>query len=136
MAAGEAEPGCFTLQVRLVDKFGDNGMISCIVARSRDAGEWDIDTWLMSCRVLGRGVERMVLREIMRHAREHGIRRLIGLYLPTSRNHLVEDHYQKLGFTHLRQTADGGSEWEIDVGARIDAAPMRVVRRGFALADA
>ncbi len=136
VAAAEAEPGCFTLQVRLVDKFGDNGMISCVVARPRDPGEWEIDTWLMSCRVLGRGVERMVLREIIRHAREHGVRRLIGVYLPTSRNQLVEDHYQKLGFTLLGRDADGGSEWEIDVDAEIEAAPMRVARRGFALVDA
>ena len=136
VAAVEAEPGCFTLQVRLVDKFGDNGMISCVVARPRGPGEWEIDTWLMSCRVLGRGVERMVLREVMRHAREHGVHRLIGVYLPTSRNQLVEDHYEKLGFTLLARGPDGASEWEIDADAEIEAAPMRVARRGFALADA
>lgn len=136
VAAVEAAPDCFTLQVRLVDKFGDNGMISCIVARPRASDEWEIDTWLMSCRVLGRGVERMVLREIMRHAREHGVRRLIGVYLPTSRNQLVEDHYRKLGFTAVGSAADNGSEWELDTDAEIEAAPMRVARRGFAMADA
>jgi predicted enzyme involved in methoxymalonyl-ACP biosynthesis len=53
----------------------------------------------MSCRVLGRKVEHMVLREILEHARAAGIRKLRGTYKPTDRNKLVVDHYAKLGFT-------------------------------------
>ena len=59
---------------------------------------WEIDTWLMSCRVLGRRVEHMVLREILEHARAAGIQKLSGTYRPTERNKLVIDHYAKLGF--------------------------------------
>ena len=55
----------------------------------------------MSCRVLGRKVEHMVLREILEHARAAGIRKLVGVYRPTERNMLVIDHYAKLGFTEV-----------------------------------
>jgi FkbH-like protein len=57
----EKDPAFFTLQVRLSDTFRDNGMISVVICREDGPGEWEIDTWLMSCRVLGRCVEHMVL---------------------------------------------------------------------------
>ena len=69
-------PDCFTLQVRLIDAFGDNGMISVVICRTVAEAEWEVDTWLMSCRVLGRKVEHMVLRELLAHARQHRIQRL------------------------------------------------------------
>ncbi len=56
VAAVQNDPTAFTLQVRLADTFGDNGMISVVICR-RDRNDWNIDTWLMSCRVLGRKVE-------------------------------------------------------------------------------
>ncbi len=65
----ERDPRVFTLQVRLADIFGDNGMISVVICRLLGNDIWEIDTWLMSCRVLGRKVEHMVLREILEHAR-------------------------------------------------------------------
>ena len=133
----EADAACFTLQVRLSDTFGDNGMISVIVCRPRTADEWEIDTWLMSCRVLGRRVEQMVLREILEHAERAGIRKLIGVYRPTDRNKLVQDHYAKLGFTHIKTTEDGATIWGLDVlNASIDAAPMKVRSQGFHMVEA
>ena len=57
-------------------------MISVVICRPAEAGVWEIDTWLMSCRVLGRKVEHMVLREILEHARAAGIRKLSGTYSP------------------------------------------------------
>jgi FkbH-like protein len=117
----------FTLQVRLKDTFGDNGMISVVICRALSEQEWEIDTWLMSCRVLGRRVENMVLREILAHAAERGVRRLKGMYLPTDRNKMVERHYANLGFTRVGERADGATEWQLDVdGAHVEAAPMRV----------
>ncbi|MBV8571752.1 MAG: HAD family hydrolase [Acidobacteriaceae bacterium] len=127
----EAERDCFTLQVRLADRFGDNGMISVVICRTKPYATWEIDTWLMSCRVLGRGVEQMVLREMVRHARRDQIRTLIGVYLPTDRNQLVKDHYAKLGFTS-KSEQDGATIWELDVEtAAIEAAPMTVRSFGF-----
>jgi FkbH-like protein len=129
----EADPNCLTLQVRLVDTFGDNGMISVIICR-QDAGVWQIDTWLMSCRVLGRRVEQAVLQELLIQARSLGISRIIGTYRPTERNRLVEDHYRKLGFTECAQLADGSTVWGLDVADWTDVSlPMKVVRIDNAL---
>jgi FkbH-like protein len=128
IASLERDAEAFTLQVRLVDTFGDNGMISVVICRPRDAKTWEIDTWLMSCRVLGRRVETMVLREIVASARARGIERLIGVYRPSGRNGMVSDHYRKLGFTPLGES-DGGSEWRLSTDAEIEVAPMSVRRR-------
>jgi FkbH-like protein len=133
----EAADACFTLQVRLADRFGDNGMISVVICREIDPLEWEIDTWLMSCRVLARGVEAMVLREILRHARQRKIKRLVGIYRPTARNTMVRDHYSKLGFSPTSVAIDGATFWEMDVDtvAEPDEAPMQVHRHGFRQGD-
>jgi FkbH-like protein len=132
VAALEGDPAFFTLQVRLSDRFGDNGMISVVICRPGGAFVWEIDTWLMSCRVLGRKVEHMVLREILVHARLAGIRTLTGAYRPTDRNKLVLDHYPKLGFTKFRGVDGGVTLWELPVqGTDPDKAPMKVVSKGF-----
>ncbi len=121
----------FTLQVRLIDTFGDNGMISVIICRGVGGDVWDIDTWLMSCRVLGRKVEQMVLRELLTHAAASGASALAGRFIPTGRNGLVEDHYAKLGFELTQRDDDGTTAWRLPVGGTVVApAPMRVTRLG------
>jgi FkbH-like protein len=128
----ENAPGVFTLQVRLADIFGDNGMISVVICRPGEAAKWEIDTWLMSCRVLGRRVEHMVLREVLEHAHAAGIQKLIGTYLPTDRNNLVVDHYAKLGFTQIGEGSSGLTRWELTVEGTVpEPAPMKVVSTGF-----
>ncbi len=123
----ETDPNCFTLQIRLTDTFGDNGMISVVICR-RDADMWLIDTWLMSCRVLGRRVEQAVLQELVSHARSLGIVRLVGAYRPTERNSLVADHYSKLGFSECERLADGSTVWNLQVADWTELSlPMRVV---------
>ena len=88
---------CFRLQ----DRFGDNGLISVILARpdaAWAADEWLIDSWLMSCRVLSRGVEAASLQVLATQAATRGVRTLIGEYRPSAKNRMVADHYPKLGF--------------------------------------
>jgi FkbH-like protein len=127
-----ADPDCFTLQVRLLDRFGDNGMISVVIARGVGSECWSVDTWLMSCRVLGRQVEHMVLHELLRHARANGAREIAGTFIPTDRNGLVLDHYEKLGFELVDRSADGTTIWRLPVdGALPPPPPMRVRRVGF-----
>ncbi len=128
VAATEADPDCFTLQVRLADTFGDNGMISVIICRPQSTSVWEIDTWLMSCRVLGRRVEQMVLKQIVSRALPRGIQRLVGRYRPTGRNKLVEHHYANLGFTCIQEDADGSAEWELDIVNAVIEAPAVTVR--------
>ena len=137
VAAAEADPSCFTLQIRLADTFGDNGMICVIICRplADDALAWEIDTWLMSCRVLGRKVEQATLAEILREAGARGIQRLVGIYRPTARNRLVEDHYRKLGFAQIGSEPDGTTVWALDVAdAVVPSVPMEVRRVEAAVA--
>jgi FkbH-like protein len=120
---------CVTLQVRLVDRFGDSGMISVVICRERDR-EWLIDSWLMSCRVLGRRVEHAVLQELARRARLRGVTRLVGVYKPTERNALVADHYGKLGFRLAERLPDGSTRWTLELTElREVALPLRVRSR-------
>ncbi|HEX2870080.1 MAG TPA: HAD-IIIC family phosphatase [Polyangiaceae bacterium] len=128
----EQDSSAFALQLRLSDSFGDNGMISVVICR-RSGDAWEIDTWLMSCRVLGRKVEQAVLAELAFHAREHGVRRLLGEYLPTEKNALVATHYERLGFSLLERLPTGQSRWQLDLEQLPSTAalPMAIERRGF-----
>lgn len=107
----EESPEFFTVQVRLMDNFGDNGMISVVICR-KQTQIWEIETWLMSCRVLNRRVEEAVLDYLVSHAKECGASRLIGFYYPTERNSLVKDHYKKLGFS-FNNSIEYGEAWEL-----------------------
>lgn len=92
------DPQAFGLQLRLADRLGDNGMIAVVIGRLTADHDCIIDTWLMSCRVLGRGVEAATLGLVVAEARGLGARRLVGEYRPTAKNDMVRDHYLKLGF--------------------------------------
>jgi FkbH-like protein len=136
VAALEQDENCFTLQVRLTDTFGDNGMISVVICRRQDRETWEIDTWLMSCRVLGRGVEDVMLGELLRAARVDGITRLVGVYRPTERNGMVRGHYANLGFGEIDPSADGTTYWELATDAVARDRPIRVRREYRQLAAA
>ena len=113
---------------RLADSLGDSGMIGVVICvRKRE--DWEIDTWLMSCRVLGRMVESAVLQELVRGARPRGIRRLVGTYVPTARNKLVEEHYAKLGFDPDGRELDGSTRWALLVEKHVaQVLPMEITR--------
>ena len=127
-----ANPDVVAMCFRLRDRFGDNGLISVILIRPD--GQWDddallIDTWLMSCRVLGRQVEAAALEVIADEARQRGIASLIGEYRPTARNALVSHHYEKLGFVPATNGAgeSGASKfWRFDIGTRVP--PQHFIR--------
>ncbi len=86
------DPRAFGLQLRLIDRFGDNGIIGIVIGKMSDGEDLAIDTWLMSCRVLGRQVEPTTLNLVAGHATRLGARRLVGDYLPTKKNGMVRDH--------------------------------------------
>ena len=104
-----ADPDAFGLQLRLTDRFGDNGIIAIIIGRLRDNKDLYIDTWLMSCRVLGRQVEPTTLNLICQEAAKLGARRVVGEYISTKKNAMVKDHYAKLGFTVMETDPAGGN---------------------------
>lgn len=116
--AFERSSEIYARQIRLTDKFGDNGMISVVICRKLGS-QWEIDTWLMSCRVLGRRVEEFVLQNIIQAARAEGVEKLIGHYRPTSKNGIVKDHYLKLGFS-LDSSDESGETWIMDLSGYQD----------------
>ena len=124
----EGDDDVFTLQVRLRDRFGDNGMISCIVCRP--VGDtWEIDTWLMSCRVLGRRVEAVVLDEIVTAAKNNGVKALVGIFIPTGRNEMVREHYGKLGFVKIEES-ETSTVWRLDLdNYEAPELPIKVERK-------
>lgn len=104
-----SQENAHTLSFTLEDKFGDNGLISIIILSKENADTLFIDTWLMSCRVLKRGMENFVLNTIVAKAREAGAKFVKGEYIPTAKNAMVKDHYKDLGFT------ESGDTWILDV---------------------
>ena len=136
VATLEADAGAFTLQVRLRDRFADNGMICCVVCREMDVGgrrAWEIDTWLMSCRVLGRGVEALVLNCIVDAARQAGASTLVGVYRPTAKNEMVREHYARLGFRQTGEDA-GITTWELALDDHV-ARPVQIRTETIAALD-
>jgi FkbH-like protein len=121
-------------QIRLKDRFADNGMISVLVVERKET-TWLIDTWLMSCRVLKRGVEGAVLNTLVSLAREEGIQWLAGDYVPTAKNGMVATHYQDLGFDPAGEiaghpSADDGrtaTRWRLNVADyQTKPVPMKI----------
>ena len=113
IAALQSSSDVFAIQARLEDIFGDNGMISAIICRQ--AGQsWEVDTWIMSCRVLGRRVEEALLQYLVQQARLRGITEIIGRYIPTAKNGLVRDHFSRLGFVRTGSQNDE-TIWQLAV---------------------
>jgi FkbH-like protein len=121
------DPDYFPFYVTLTDRFGDNGLISVVVAK-RDDDALEIVTWLMSCRVISRRLEEFVLDRLVEAARDAGVTRLRGRYVPTKKNGLVSKHYEKLGFTLIEAHPDGATDWELDVDDYV-ASDAPIARR-------
>jgi FkbH-like protein len=126
VAMVQSNPDAVTLQARLEDIFGDNGMISAVICLQKER-RWEIDTWIMSCRVLGRRVEETILQYLVQQARAAGITELIGRYVPTARNGLVRAHFSKLGFARIDAQPSGETTWQLVVNNYGDKElPMKV----------
>jgi len=98
-----------TFSFTLEDKYGDNGLICVIILEKKQPKTLFIDTWLMSCRVLKRGMENFVLNTIVDYARDKGYQNIVGEYLPTAKNALAKDLYANLGFTQ------DGAHWRLEI---------------------
>ncbi len=98
-----------TLSFTLDDKFGSNGLIAVVVLEEQNSDTLFIENWLMSCRVLKRGMEDFTLNTIVEIARNNGFKKVIGEYIESGKNQMVENHYANLGFT------ESGNFWELAV---------------------
>lgn len=112
-------PAWLALSVSLKDRFGDNGLIAVLLAEAdTTARTLVIDTWLMSCRVLKRGVEQYILNRLVELGEDRGLDRLVATYIPTAKNELVKNLFADLGFTRIDRQNDGQTRWELPLGGR------------------
>lgn len=118
MGQAAADPRKVLLCGRLVDAFGDNGIVSVVGGECRDDA-LHIDLWLMSCRVLKRGMEAAMLDELVRQALDKDMRALIGRYVPSAKNGMVAGLLPEFGFVPLPADEDPGSLWLLDISGAI-----------------
>lgn len=100
-----------TLYGRLVDKFGDNGLVTALIGHVQ--GEvLDIELWIMSCRTFKRRLEHALFDELVAAARAAGVKKMVGHYLPTTKNLLVKDFYATIGFVKTAEDEAGNCTFE------------------------
>ncbi|HBB14932.1 MAG TPA: HAD family hydrolase, partial [Treponema sp.] len=109
-----ADPDSIRLYGRLIDKFGDNGIVSVVIGE-KDGEALNIVLWLMSCRVLKRDMELAMLDELAAKASEAGLKKLKGWYYPTAKNNMVRGLYESFGFSKVEEKEDGSALWELDL---------------------
>jgi len=101
------------LYATLTDRFGDHGLVSVAVLE-RNKESLMIRDWLMSCRVLARGVEQIMMNHVVAKAAQLSLTRVVGEYISTAKNGMVRDFFQQFGFTRASSTGD---QWTLDVAA-------------------
>ncbi len=101
-----------TLYGKLLDKFGDNGIVSLAIGKIND-DELDLELFLMSCRVLKRDMEYLMLDEIVNACKKRNINRIVARYLKTEKNAMVKNLLSDFGFDKLNENENGDSEWEL-----------------------
>ena len=100
------------LYAKLADRLSDHGLISVVTVEAL-AGELAIRDWLMSCRVLGRGVESYLMNRVAEQAKKLGLRRITAEYIPTAKNGMVKDFFQQFGFEKASESDKGESRWSL-----------------------
>lgn len=106
------DDGYITLYGRLLDKFGDNGVVSLIIGKI-EGQLLHVDLWLMSCRVLKRDMEFAMMDQLVAECRKRGINTIKGYYYKTAKNAMVRDFYELMGFEKIKDgPGEGDSEWE------------------------
>jgi FkbH-like protein len=117
-------PGAAVYWLSLVDKFGSSGIVGVMIVRRQPEPEhadtWLIDTFLLSCRVLGRGVEKAFIAFICEDLKRRGARKLLGEYRPTAKNAIVAGIYDDLAFY---RTADENVSWALDLDGQFPVIP-------------
>lgn len=96
--------------ISVADKFGDNGITGTIMVNGDE-----IDTFLLSCRILGKGVEVVFVKKICALLAESGLGSLKAKYVPTAKNTQAKDFYEKCGFTCMIENQDGSKEYVMNL---------------------
>ncbi len=107
---------CIPLSASLGDRFGDHGLISIVIVRPRvEESRLEITDWLMSCRVLARGVEEYLMNHVVSIAASAGLREIAAEYIPTAKNAMVKDFFGRFGFQKILESPQGATSWRLDV---------------------
>ncbi|GGV94194.1 HAD-superfamily phosphatase, subfamily IIIC:FkbH [Streptomyces narbonensis] len=108
VTARAGDPDHLVLTIRSGDRFGDNGVVGAVFARSAaDGTELHVDNMLLSCRVFARGIEQATVAALLAHARATGVRTVHASYRPTAKNRNVRDFWPSMGFASTSTTDDG-----------------------------
>jgi FkbH-like protein len=99
---------------KLIDKFGDNGVVSVVIGK-KNGSVLDIELWLMSCRVLKRDMELAMLDVLCEKAKAAGLTTLRGYYYPTAKNKMVKELYAGFGFDKIEEDEEGNTVWQLDL---------------------
>ena len=124
----QASEDYICLYGKLEDKFGDNGVVSVISGQILN-NELHMRLWLMSCRVLKRGMEDAMLDKLVNDAANKGIDSIIGYYFPTPKNGMVKDFYCRMGFEKIAEDAAGNTTWKLDLKAYQPKNPAIEIHR-------
>jgi FkbH-like protein len=103
-----------TRYLTLSDRFTHHGLVALLIGSFAD-GAFDIDTFLMSCRVIGRTVEAQLLAHVTDAAARLGCEVVRGTYVPSAKNQIVRDLYERFDFREIGREADGATLWEYDL---------------------
>lgn len=117
VAKRSTDPAWVTGTVAVADRFGDNGIVGVLLAERRD-GTLAIDSFLLSCRVIGRGVETAMLAHLCDQAKAQGLDALEGEIIPTTKNAPARDLFERHGFARVAEGPDGATRWRLDLSAK------------------
>lgn len=109
-----ADEKYITLYGKLVDKFGDNGVVTVVIGQV-EGQRLDIILWLMSCRVLKRDMEYAMMDVLAEKCRARGIKEIRGYYYPTAKNNMVREFYAQQGFEKVSEDQAGNTVWKLDI---------------------
>ena len=128
MRTWQRRPGWRVLSIQVRDRYADNGLVGVAIVVAIEGRSCEIDTFLLSCRVIGRTVETALLASLAEEARARGARRLEGWFLPTKKNAPAKDFYRSHGFQLMSETL-AGELWGLDLAD----ADLRAPRMGSAI---
>jgi FkbH-like protein len=96
------------------DKFGDNGITCVFIIKKENEKEWMIDTFLMSCRIMGRDIEKGILTHIINHAKEKGVEKIKAKFIPSQKNKPIENFLPDSKFTKI------GEFWTYTIKSKME----------------
>lgn len=122
LAGRMADPNWLAISVGVRDRFGDNGIVGIMLAHIVE-DRLDVDTFLLSCRVIGRTVETAMLAFLCDKAQERGLKKICGLMVPTEKNLPARDLYKRHGFSLQSEDVSGITRWVLDMESELVQRP-------------